>query len=363
MRRAVLSSALFVLTACSSSGSAPVATTFLDGTAADAGIAVTVNTSGNTLLLLQTGSPATRKEIPLGTSSTITPVGFAIRGQKAIVPLGNAASVALVNLSTGTIDRFFTFPGGNATGAAWVDDSTVLVTNPISNVVGRFRIGQASTAIADTLRLADFPTDVQVSNGRAFVVSSRLDANYVAEGNGVVTEVAPSTLTVVRTFDTGGTDPQAAAFGADGKLYVTNAGDFGSGNGSLTTIDVVANRVVGTSTALEYPGFIAFDRNNRAFIASFSVGTYVYDATAKAFLRGNANPLCAPITSAGVTSCRGASGAAVGPNGKIYTAFFGSASTGQGAYLFTFDGSTFALTDSIAVPLRPSYLSVQSFPR
>src|SRR5262245_58480022 len=90
----------------------PVVRTFLEGTAADAGIAYMLSSSNNSLLMLQTGSPTTRREIPFGASTEITPTGASIRKTVAAVPLGNAASVAIVDLTTSAVQKYFRFSGG-----------------------------------------------------------------------------------------------------------------------------------------------------------------------------------------------------------------------------------------------------------
>src|SRR4051812_244486 len=110
------------LAACGGDSTAPVAPGFLGGTPSNHEIGVVV--SSKALTLFQAGSPTTQKQVPLGTSTTITATGFSARGRRAVVPLGNAASVALVNLETQSIERFFTFPKGNATGSAFLDDTT-----------------------------------------------------------------------------------------------------------------------------------------------------------------------------------------------------------------------------------------------
>src|SRR4051794_20822109 len=93
---------LFALTlvACSDDTTQPVAPGFLGGTPSNHEVGLVVNSLGKTLALFQLGSPTTQTQIPLGSSSTVTPTGFAVRGRRAVVPLGNAASVALINLET-----------------------------------------------------------------------------------------------------------------------------------------------------------------------------------------------------------------------------------------------------------------------
>jgi hypothetical protein len=115
---AVLGTTLLVASAsCSDDTSAADRPGFLGGTSSSHEIGVVVNSTGKSVTLFQLGSPVTQKQIALGTSSTVTPTGLAVRGRRAAVPLGKRGSVALINLETSAIQRFFVFASGNATGA------------------------------------------------------------------------------------------------------------------------------------------------------------------------------------------------------------------------------------------------------
>ena len=123
---------LVAAASCSDDTSAPIAPGFLGGTSSNHEVGVVVNSTGKSVTLFQLGSPATQQQIALGTSSTVTPTGLAVRGRRAAVPLGNAASVALINLETAAIQRFFVFSSGNATGAAFADDTTIIAANTVT---------------------------------------------------------------------------------------------------------------------------------------------------------------------------------------------------------------------------------------
>ena len=346
---------LFTLAACSDD--APPTPTFLDGTPSDPGILLAVNLD-KALFMLQTGAPNERVSIPLGASSAVTPVGLAVSGNFAAVPLGNAASIAYVNLSTETVDRYFTFPSGNATGSAFVNASTVVVCNQTTDQCGKFDPAQAGNEVTGLVTVTQFPNSVVATGGRVFVVSSNLDDSYLSAGPGVVTELNPATMAVTRTF-TVGTNPQYAAVAPNGKLYVVNTGDYGSNNGTLSVINLSTNAVETTVPGFgDAPITISIDPQGRAFISSFSYGTIVWSTTTSAFLRDSSNPLCAPVTGG---ACRGAADATVAPNGEVYQAFFGSAAQSLPAYYFVYDGSTLALTDSINVPIGPSGLVGATF--
>jgi len=136
--------AIFTLAACGDDTPPPA--TFLEGTPSDPGILLAVNLD-KALFMLQTGAPNERVSIPLGTSSAVTPVGLAVFGTHAAVPLGNAASVAYVDLATETVDRYFTFASGNATGSAFVNASTVVVCNQTTDQCGKFDPAQAGNEV------------------------------------------------------------------------------------------------------------------------------------------------------------------------------------------------------------------------
>ncbi len=334
----------------------PPPPTFIEGTPTDPGILLAVNLD-KALFMLQTGAPNVRESIPLGASSAVTPVGLAVSGTFAAVPLGNAASVAYVDLALQTVDRYFTFASGNATGVAFVNASTVIVCNQTTDQCGKFDPAQAGNEITGLVTVTQFPAAVVATGGRVFVVSSNLDDSYMQAGPGVVTELNPATMEIVRTFEVGA-NPQYAAT-INNKLYVVNSGDYGLNNGTLSVINLASNVVDPVITGFgDFPGPINIDSQGRAFISSFNYGTAVWNTVTEAFVKSPAVPLCAPSSGG---ACRGAADAVVAPNGDVYQAYFGSAALSDPAYYFVYDGSTFALKDSIAVPIGPSGLVGATF--
>ena len=346
--------AMFTLAACGDD--TPPPPTFLEGTPSDPGILLAVNLD-KALFMLQTGAPDERVSIPLGTSSAVTPVGLSVFGTHAAVPLGNAASVAYVDLATETVDRYFTFASGNATGSAFLDASTVVVCNQTTDQCGKFDPAQAGTEVTNLVTVTQFPASVVVTGGRVFVVSSNLDDSYMVAGPGVVTELNPTTLEVVRTFEVG-TNPQYAA-AYNNKLYVVNSGDFAMNNGTLSVINLATNVVLPVIPGFgDFPGPINIDSRGHAVISSFNYGTAVYNTVSEEFLKSPAVPLCVPSSGG---ACRGAADATTAPNGDIYQSYFGNAAASDPAYYFVFDGDTFALKDSIAVPIGESGLVGATF--
>ena len=332
---------------------------FLDGVVGDARIGVIVNSLGNALRLFQVGDPSDARDIPLGASSAVTAGGVSVRGERAAVPLGNAASVALIDLRSQQIQSFYLFASGNATGSAFTDANTVLAANQTTDQVGRFTVGQSSNQIADLVSVTPFPNDViAVSSTLALIVSANLDDSFAPIGDGVVTAIDPSTMTVLGTVSTGGTNPQFGALGPDGLLYVPNTGDYVSPSSlaiidpqTMTRVDLVDGFGAGSSA-------VHVDGAGRVLVSGFFFGTTVWDSGTRAFLRGPGDPICAPLAGGG---CRGAFSATTADDGTVFQTFFGSASQGLDPWVFQYAPGSYELVDSIASGLGPVEVEIHSF--
>jgi hypothetical protein len=358
-RLLITSLAAVAAVGCGSDSTGPsVASGFLGGTGDNHEIGLVVNSTGKALTIFQLGSPRTQKQIAFGASSAITPTGLSVQGRRAAVPLGNTASVALIDLTTQSVTRTFIFTSGNATGSTFADDTTIIAANSNLALVGRVTVGQTADAISNTVKVAAQPTAITMAGGRVAVTSANLDDNFLPIGNGVVTFLDPKTLAILGTATTGGTNSTDAAVGPDGLLYVLNTGDFVA-SGSLTIVNPATAQVVTTVGGMGVaPGAISIDANGLAYISSFSSGTLVWNTKSRAFVRGPDNPVCAKLANG---SCRGAFAATTSANGNLYQLFFGSASQGLPPYAFVFKGSTFTLSDSVSVGTGPSAIAIRTF--
>jgi hypothetical protein len=346
-------------TGCGESSTAPeVERGFLDGTPSNPQIGVVVSSLGAAVEFFQLGDPSETRTVELGAGSSITPTGLALHGRRMVVPLGNAASVAVVDPEDMVTTRFFQFAGGNATGAAFVDANTVIAANLLDDQVGRFTLDQSGTAITQLVSVAPRPTSVHVTGGRVVVVSSNLDENWAPLGEGVATILDPTTLEVLATVETGGMNPADAALGPDGRVWVVHAGDWVS-EGSVSVIDPVAGTLVEVHEGFGVgPGSIDVDSHGRVHVSGYFFGTVIWDAQARTFLRSPANPVCAPLAAGG---CRGASGTHTDEEGRLHQLFFGSPAEGLDPMIFVYEGASYTLADSIPTVPGPSGLVITRF--
>jgi len=349
-----------LLAGCDGSSDGPFAggSTFLAGTSADPAIGVVLNGFSRSITLFHAAEPTTQHQIALGSSEAITPTGAAVRGRRLVVPLGNAASVAVVNLATESVERVFTFAGGNATGAEWVSDDTIIAANLLGDYVGRLRLSQGGAAITDTVHVAPAPTVVAVAGGRVLVVSGNLDDDFAPLGNGIVSAVDPQTMRVTGTVSVG-PNPQAAAVGPDGKLYVVNTGDYFAVQGSLSIVNpqtlIVEATVPGFGLG---PGAITIGADGLAYVSSYLYGTVVWNTATRQFVRGPADPLCTPAPGAG---CRGAAHASAGPDGTVYQAYLGSQTDAPRVFAYRRQSGGYAAAEEITVGTGPLWVDVRSY--
>jgi hypothetical protein len=129
------------------------------------------------------------------------------------------------------------------------------------------------------------------------------------------------------------------------------------GQGSLTIVNPATMQAIATIGNMGVgPGAIAISSSGLAYVSGFFSGTLVWNTVTRAFVRDANNPVCAKLSNG---TCRGAFAAAPNAAGDLYQVFFGSAT--QNPYVFVFKGSTYALSDSIAVGTGPASIAIKTY--
>lgn len=277
---------------------------------------VVLNGGDRTLTLLPVSVPGPALTIPLGVSAG-TPVALSARGRLAIVTTGAEGSVIVIDLSVGRSVQVYRMPvNEGALGSAFVNDSIAYIANPFSNRVTRLNLQTGDTA---SVLVGQTPTAMAVTRGRVFVVNANLELG--CSGPCVL---GPSWLTVVDpernlAIDSialpGPGNATAILVGADGLLYVLNAGPGGEEPARLSIVDPVLLQEVGSFAGIgALPGRLATDLRERLFITSRSQGLMEFNTRTRRVVRG---------AGTGIPLVEGVA-AAVDVSGTIYAVEAGS---------------------------------------
>jgi hypothetical protein len=245
-------------------------------------IGVVVNSLDVSLTVFSVSEPDVSNLI--GLSPDGSPVSLALRGSLAVVPLGLVPAVAVVNLSSGILLRTIALPeGSGATGVDFLNDSLVLVANPLLNSVSPVNIitGMAAPAIA----VGGFPHYVTVVDDRAIVLNANLGLDFLPRGPGTVSIIDSSILSVTGAVQLSGENPSGAVMGLDGLLYIINSGRFGVGNGSLSVVDIESMTEVSHHIGFgEFPNSPVFGDKGNLFFSSFAFGVSAWNPSTSSFL-------------------------------------------------------------------------------
>jgi hypothetical protein len=298
----------------------PVVATFLTACSDDDGsgppptpeteLAVVLNSVERSLTVFAVDSPDARFTIGLGPDGS--PVALAVRGARAVVPMGIVPAAVVVDLEQRAVVHTVALPeNSGATGAAFLNDTLALVTNPSRNSVSV--VNALRGTAGPEIEVGEYPQSIVAVGDTAYVINARLGPDFQPAGPGTITVLAGVPPAVVGTIQLSGLNPGDAAAGADGRLYVVHSGRFGQADGSLSVVGRGTRTELQHHTGFgEFPGSIAVGSGGRTYIASFGYGIAVWDATTSSFIRSPANA----ITPGGVPS---SSGVGVDGDGRLYS--------------------------------------------
>lgn len=250
-------------------------------------VAVVLNSVDVSLTVFQVDDATASSTIGLGPDGS--PIGMSISGATVAVPLGFVPAVAIVDLETATVLRTIPLPtGSGATGVAFLDDSRILVANPNLNTV--VPVNVETGQLGAEIDVGKFPQHILAVGARVFVLNAELGPDFLPERTGTVTVLDRNTLEVVSTIELSGENPQSAAVGPDGLVYVINSGRFFGGNGSVSVVDpATLSEVLHVDGFGDFPGGAAFGPDGRLFTSSFSHGVVIWSPTTGGFTRAPDN--------------------------------------------------------------------------
>lgn len=258
----------------------------------------------------------------------------------AVVPLGPADAVVVIDLRGDSVSRVIMLAtGSGATGATIVDDSIAYVGNPGLNTVTRINYLTGDTA---SVAVGRTPQALATTRGRVFVLNGNLGgAPGAPSWISVVDPVTNRLATGVDSILLPG--PGNAAFSTlapDGTLYVLNRGPIGTATPArLSQVDPVNREELGSFGGFgTAPGPIANNGRDRLYVSSPTEGLMVFDLQSRQVLRGAGNGV--PIA--------GNSSVVVDSHGRIYAIEPGPCTLGASGTLHVLRSD---LTESRAVPL------------
>lgn len=277
--------------------------------------------------------------IPLvGAPATVTEV--TARDGWAIVPLGPADAVVVVDLRGDSVSRVVVLAtGSGATGAAIVDDSLAYVGNPGLNTVTRINYLTGDTA---SVAVGRTPQGLAATRGKVFVLNGNLGG--VPGAPSWISVVDPVTNRLATGIDSillpGPGNAAYSTLTPDGALYVLNRGPVGTTTAArLSQVDPVNRQELGSFGGFGIaPGPIANNGRDRLYLSSPTEGLMVFDLFSRQVLRGAGNGV--PIT--------GNSSVAVDSRGRIYALEPGPCTAGASGTLHVLRSD---LSESRALPL------------
>lgn len=272
-------------------------------------LGVVVTSTDVSLTIFDVDDPETTWTVGLGPDGS--PVTIATRGQLAAVPLGVVPAVAVVDLVEASLLRTVALPtGSGATGAAFLNDSIVLVANPALGTVSPVNV--LSGRSLDEISVGAFPQGIIAVDGLAYVINANL-VNFVPAGPSSLTVIDGASLQVIDELKLSGENAAAGSLGPNGLLYVIHSGTWGMSDGSVSIVNLSTRTEIDHIPAFDnFPGSIKVDDQSRVLVGVFGVGMLVWDASKGTFVRGPGDA----VEIAGVAST---SGIAHDSDGRLYT--------------------------------------------
>jgi hypothetical protein len=285
-------------------------------------VLLAVNTRGNTLSIVPIDPPGPTRHVALGGVGS-RPNSVAARGEVALVPLGPANAVAVVNLRERTLlDRIPLPNGSGATGVAVINDSIAYVGNPGLNTVSRVNYLDGTT---EEVPVGVRPLGIIFVRGRIFVLNGNVDPNGVPLGPSWITVLDPATNRPASGVDSIAlAGPGGAAFAtpaADGQFYVVSRGTPGLADGRLSAVDPLARVETASFAGLgTTPGDLTSDGGARVFVSSLREGVLEFNTDSNAVVRGVGEGV-AIVSNSGV---------AVDSDRRLYAISAGDCAAGNG---------------------------------
>jgi hypothetical protein len=273
-------------------------------------VGVVVNSVEQTVTLFRVDDPdESPRTVDLQTGGDATPVGAAVRGDRALIPLGLYPAAVLVDLKAGQVIRTIGLPqGSGATGAIFLTDSTALVANPDRNSVSHLDLEAGSAGME--IEVGRYPQGFVETDAGIVVINAELE-NFQPAGPGTLTVLDPEAMAVTGEVTLTGQNSNSGVVTSDGRLFILHGGSWGADDGSLSEVDISLSQEVAHHEGFgDLPSGLTY-LDGSLWASSWSFGIIQWDTESETFVRGPDDP----IHPAGIPS---SAGLGVDEEGRLY---------------------------------------------
>jgi len=273
-----------------------------------------INGLGKTLSVIDpTTNTIQNNVVPLGEA----PNQLQTRGVYAYVVNSVSNNVQIIDMTAspapqtvGTIDLG---AGSNPWAIQFVSDPKAYVSDMLTNKVSVLQVNGGSGSVVKAIDVGIAPEGMATANGKVYVCCTAFDSVTFGYGQGTVRVIDVASDTVTKVINVG-TNPQAAAVGADGNVHVLCTGNYFDEFGAVYRIDPTPNTVTGAPIALGgSPGSLVVAPNGKAYAADWTLGVLSYNSATGAVLHAAASPL---------KLGKGVNGGIADSTGKLYVGNF-----------------------------------------
>ncbi len=237
------------------------------------------------LVLVPVDSPSVVRFVPVADGGNI-PTSLAVRGQFALVGMGQAGVVLVVDLVAGQVTRRMSISTSGVTAVAFGDDGAAYAASA-NGLVTRFDPASGTGAIG---LISGGPQGFGIGRGKVYLVMG----NREGCGEPGSCDDRPSWLVSLATVSPGDSVPLLgpgnagpAVTGADGNIYVLSRGDGGAVEGRLSVIDPVRNAEVASFGGFgPSPSWIGTNAGDRILVASEQGGLMMFNIRDRRVERG-----------------------------------------------------------------------------
>ncbi|MCD6087086.1 MAG: YncE family protein [Candidatus Hydrothermae bacterium] len=206
------------------------------------------------------------------------------------------ASITLFDPSTNKEITDFPLPAGSNPYAAAVANDRLFVTLFLKNMV--YVLDCETGDPIDSIPVKSGPEGIISANGAVYVACTGIQPDY-SYSDAWVLKIDPETPDVIDSLKVG-INVQALAVDSNGRLHALSTGDYSGREGVVYVIDPDGLILLDSVLIGGYPGNIAINGDDIAYLVDWNLGLLSYDAGALTIIHGTEDPIQVGTGSMGI---------------------------------------------------------------